>query len=301
MLKKIVCGLLCTSSLILAKDINIAVVTHGADTDTFWSVVKNGVTNAEKDMGVKVNYRNPASGDLTEMSRLISSAVAKRPDALVVSIPDADALGASVKKAVKLGIPVITINGGKDFGKKIGAIMHIGQSEYDAGLQAGKKAKAAGVKSFLCVNHEITNVSLEQRCQGFADALGVKNNMLDVNTDPSEIQRKVEPKLRNVDAVLTLGPTGAGPTINAIKHARLGKHLYFVTFDVSDSVLNGIKDGVIDFAIDQQQYLQGYMPIVVLTQMLKYGVLQSGDLNSGPGYITKKNVASVEEFAGKYR
>lgn len=301
MLKKIVCGLLCTSSLILAKDINIAVVTHGADTDTFWSVVKNGVTNAEKDMGVKVNYRNPASGDLTEMSRLISSAVAKRPDALVVSIPDADALGESVKKAVKLGIPVITINGGKDFGKKIGAIMHIGQSEYDAGLQAGKKAKAAGVKSFLCVNHEITNVSLEQRCQGFADALGVKNNMLDVNTDPSEIQRKVEPKLRNVDAVLTLGPTGAGPTINAIKHARLGKHLYFVTFDVSDSVLNGIKDGVIDFAIDQQQYLQGYMPIVVLTQMLKYGVLQSGDLNSGPGYITKKNVASVEEFAGKYR
>lgn len=301
MLKKIVCGLLCTSSLILAKDINIAVVTHGADTDTFWSVVKNGVTNAEKDMGVKVNYRNPASGDLTEMSRLISSAVAKRPDALVVSIPDADALGASVKKAVKLGIPVITINGGKDFGKKIGAIMHIGQSEYDAGLQAGKKAKAAGVKSFLCVNHEITNVSLEQRCQGFADALGVKNNMLDVNTDPSEIQRKVEPKLRNVDAVLTLGPTGAGPTINAIKHARLGKHLYFVTFDVSDSVLKGIKDGVIDFAIDQQQYLQGYMPIVVLTQMLKYGVLQSGDLNSGPGYITKKNVASVEEFAGKYR
>ena len=301
MLKKIVCGLLCASSLILAKDINIAVVTHGADTDTFWSVVKNGVNNAQKDMGVNVNYRNPASGDLTEMARLINSAIAKRPDGLVISIPDENALGGAIKKAIKLGIPVITINSGGDFGKSIGTLMHVGQSEYDAGLQAGKRAKKAGVKSFLCVNHEITNVSLEKRCQGFADALGVKNNMLDLNTDPSEIERKVKPKLKDVDAVLTLGPTGASPTMKAIKKARLGRHMYFVTFDVSKDILKGIKEGVIDFAIDQQQYLQGYMPIVVLTQMAKYGVLQSGDINSGPGYITKKNVSNVIKYAGKYR
>lgn len=301
MLKKILVGALCASSLLLAKDINIAVVTHGSDTDTFWSVVKNGVNNAQKDMGVNVKYRNPASGDLTEMARLIDSAVAKRPDGLVVSVPDTNALGKSIEKAVKLGIPVITINAGEKFGKEIGALMHVGQSEYDAGLQAGKKAKKAGVKSFLCVNHEITNVSLEQRCQGFADALGIKNNMLDVNTDPSEIERKVKPKLQDVDAVLTLGPTGASPTMNAIKSARLNKHTYFVTFDVSKDILTGIKDGVIDFAIDQQQYLQGYMPIVVLTQMAKYGVLQSGDINSGPGYITKSNYKLVEKFAGKYR
>ena len=301
MLKKVLIGVLCASSLLLAKDINIAVVTHGSDTDTFWSVVKNGVNNAKKDMGVNVDYRNPASGDLTEMARLIDSAIAKRPDGLVVSVPDSNALGKSIKKAIKLGIPVITINAGGDYGKKIGAIMHVGQSEYDAGLQAGKRAKKAGVKSYLCVNHEITNVSLEQRCQGFADALGVENNMLDVNTDPSEIERKVKPKLKDVDAVLTLGPVGASPVMNAVKKARLGKHIYFVTFDVSKDILDGINKGVIDFAIDQQQYLQGYMPIVILTQMAKYGVLQSGDINSGPGYITKANIANVEKYAGKYR
>jgi simple sugar transport system substrate-binding protein len=301
MYKKILLGVLASTSLLFAKDINIAVVTHGSDTDAFWSVVKNGVVNAQKETGVNVDYRNPASGDLTEMARLITSAVAKRPDGLVVSIPDANALAEPIEKAIKLGIPVITINAGADFGKKAGAIMHIGQSEYNAGFEAGKKAKKSGVKSFLCVNHEITNISLEERCKGFADALGVKNNMLDVNTDPSEIERKVKPKLKNVDAVLTLGPVGASPTMSAIKKARLGKHIYFVTFDLSKDIIKGIKDGEIDFAIDQQQYLQGYMPIIVLSQYAKYGVLPSGDINSGPGFVTKSNVSSVEKFAGKYR
>ena len=301
MLKKVICGLLCASSLILAKDINIAVVTHGSDTDGFWSVVKNGVNNATKDMGVNVNYRNPASGDLTEMARLITAAIAKRPDGLVVTIPDSNALGGAIKKAIKLGIPVITINSGGAYGKEIGALMHIGQSEYDSGLQAGKKAKKAGVKTFICINQEITNISLEQRCQGFADALGVKNNMLDVGVDPAEIERKVKPRLKDYDAVLALGPVAASPTMRAVKKARLGRHIYFVSFDLSKDIIKGIKDGVIDFAIDQQQYLQGYMPIVVLTQMAKYGVLQSGDINSGPGYVTKANVSNVEKYAGKYR
>lgn len=289
------------SGLLLAKSINIAVVTHGSDTDGFWSVVKNGVNNAEKDMRVNVKYRNPSSGDLTEMARLIDSAVAKRPDGLIVSVPDADVLGKSIKKAIRLGIPVITINSGKKFSEKVGAIMHVGQSEYVAGFESGKKAKKAGVKSFLCVNHEITNISLEQRCKGFADGLGVKNNMLDVGTDPSEIERKVKPKLKSVDAVLTLGPVSAAPTIKAIKKARLGKHTYFVTFDLSKTILSAIESGVIDFAIDQQQYLQGYMPVVILTQLAKYGVLQSGDVNSGPGYVTKDSVSMLKKFAGKYR
>lgn len=301
MYKKILLGLLASASLMLAKDVNIAVVTHGADTDGFWSVVKNGVVNAQKDTGSKVDYRNPPSGDLTEMSRLISSAVAKRPDGLIVSVPDTNALSKPIEKAIKLGIPVITINAGEKYGKKVGAIMHVGQSEYNAGFQAGKKAQRAGVKSFICVNHEITNISLEERCKGFADALGVANNMLDVNTDPSEIERKVKPKLADVDAVLTLGPVGAAPTMSAIKKARLGKHTYFVTFDLSKDIIKGIKAGTIDFAIDQQQYLQGYMPVIVLTQYAKYGVLPSGDINSGPGYVTKSNVESVEKFAGKYR
>lgn len=301
MFKKICFSLILFTGMSFAKDINIAVITHGADTDAFWSIVKNGVVNASKDSDVKVDYRNPASGDMTEMARLIKSAIAKRPDGLVVSIPDNDALGKVIKRAIDLKIPVITINAGSDYGKKIGTKMHVGQSEYDAGYKAGLEAKKNGVKSFVCVNHEITNISLERRCKGFADALGVKNNMLDVNTDPSEIERKVKPKLKNIDAVLTLGPTGAAPTIAAIESLRLKKHVYFVTFDLSKDITKAIKKGVIDFAIDQQQYLQGYLPIIFLSQYVKYGTLPSGDVNSGPGFVNKANVAEVEKLAGKYR
>ncbi len=301
MVKKILLALMFVSCFAFAKQITIDVVTHGTDTDPFWNVVKNGINNAKKDMGVKVVYRNPSTGSLTQMARLIHSAVARRPDGLVVSVPDADALGPEIKRAIALGIPVITINAGEKFSKKVGALMHVGQSEYHAGYLAGLRAKKAGVKNFMCVNHEITNSAVEARCRGFAKALGVKNNMLDVGKDPTNITQKVEPRLKGLDAVLVVGEIAAGPTARAIAKAGLKKHIYFVTFDLSKKILSLIKKGVIDFAIDQQPYLQGYMPIVVLTQYIKYGVLPSGNINSGPGFITKANVNLVEKYAGKYR
>jgi len=300
MYKKILLGILASASLLLA-DIRISVVGSGRNADPFWNVVKNGIANAQKDTGSKVDYRNPPSGSLTEMARLIDSSIAKRPDGLVVSVPDVDALAKPIKKAIKLGIPVITFNSGKDFSKKVGALMYVGQENYTAGFKAGEKLKKAGVKSFVCINHEITNFTLEQRCKGFADALGVKNNMIDVGIDPSTVEKKVRPKLDSVDTILTLGPVTITPTINAIKKAKLNKHLHFVAFDLSEDIVKGIKNGVIDFAIDQQPYLQGYIPIIVLTQYIKYGVLPSGNIDAGPGFVTKENISLVEKYAGKYR
>ncbi|MCI5968337.1 sugar ABC transporter substrate-binding protein [Helicobacter sp.] len=284
---------------LFAKDINIVFVGSGIDADPFWSVVKNGAMDAAKDMGAKVEYRNAANGDRTEMARIIQSAISKRPDGLVVSIADKDALAKDIKRAVDLKIPVINVNSGAEAGKELGALLYIGNSEYQAGLLAGKKAKTEGVKSFICVNHEITNTVLEQRCQGFADGLGVKNNMLDAGFDPSESQKKLEPYLSQVDAILTIGPVSASSTIDLLKKKRMKK--YFVTFDLSQEITNAIKDGSIDFAIDQQQYLQGYLPIVFLTQYAKYGVIPANDVYTGPAFVTKSNVDSVQKFAGKYR
>ena len=199
----LVLGLL-VFNLTYAKDTKIIVITHGSNTDGFWNVVKNGVEQAKKDSGADVDYRNPSTGDLTEMARLINTAVSQKPDGLIVSIPDATALSKSIKRAVNAGIPVISINSGADISAKLGAIMHIGQPEYEAGLGAGKRAKAEGVgTNFLCVNHEIFNSALEDRCRGFADGLGAKNVMLDSSVDPSEIQKKVAAKLKtnNYDAI----------------------------------------------------------------------------------------------------
>ncbi|MCX2682505.1 sugar ABC transporter substrate-binding protein [Campylobacter sp. MIT 21-1685] len=299
MLNKVFLMVLCLCTLALAKDINIVFVTHGTDGDPFWSVFKNGVSDAAKETKVKVDYRNPANGDKTEMARLIQSAVSKRPDGLIVTIPDKNALSKDIKKARDLNIPVIVVNSGEEVSKELGTLMYIGSSEYKAGLLAGKKAKEAGVKSFVCVNHEITNTVLEQRCQGFADGLGIKNNMIDTGYDPSEIQKRLEPYLKNVDAILTIGPISASATIDLLKKKRIEK--YFATFDLSKEITQAIKDNVIQFAIDQQQYLQGYLPIIFLAQYAKYGVIPSVDVLTGPAFVDKNNVKQVEELAGTYR
>ena len=152
--------------------------------------------------------------------------------------------------------------------------MHVGQPEYTAGKAAGEKAKAAGIKSFLCVNHYATNPASFERCRGFADAIGVdfKSSTLDAGQDPTGVQSKVSAYLRNhpnTQAVLTLGPLSAAPTIKALQQMGLAGKIWFATFDFANDIAKGIQDGTIQFAIDQQPYLQGYIPVAVLAIVKK--------------------------------
>ena len=75
------------------RDYRFVVVTHGQSSDPFWSVAANGVTAAGEDMGVTVEYQAPGTFDMVEMASIIDAAVASEPDGLVVSLPDAEALG----------------------------------------------------------------------------------------------------------------------------------------------------------------------------------------------------------------
>src|ERR671918_1870575 len=172
-------------------DLRFVVVSHGQASDPFWSVVQNGVNQAAEDMGVQVEYQAPDTFDMVEMSQLIDAAVASQPDGLVVSIPDADALGDSIKAAVAAGIPVISMNSGSDVAEELGALLHLGIDEYPSGFAAGEKMKALGKTSGACVNMEVGNVALDQRCQGFADALGGNSQVIATSIDPIEIKSGV--------------------------------------------------------------------------------------------------------------
>ena len=121
------------SGIMPKEDIRIFVVTHGQASDPFWSVVRNGVDAAARDMGIKAFYQAPNSFDMVGMSQLIDAAVATNPQGLIVSIPDADALRTSLKDAIDAGIPIISINAGGEYSQQFGMWTHIGQSEYDAG------------------------------------------------------------------------------------------------------------------------------------------------------------------------
>ena len=291
-----------------AEGERFVLISHAPDSDSWWNVIKNAIKVAGDQMDVTVEYRNPPTGDLADMARIVEQATASGPDGIIVTIADFDVLQGPITSAVDQGIPVITINSGTaEQSEALGALMHVGQPEYTAGFEAGKRAKAeAGVTSFLCVNHYITNPASVERCQGFADAIGadVSSSMIDSGQDPAEIKNKVLAYLTanpDTGAVLTLGPTSAHPTLAALEEAGLSGELYFGTFDLSQEIAAAIKDGTIAFGIDQQPFLQGYMPVVILTNYARYGVLPSGNINSGPGFITKDNISLVEQYAGVYR
>jgi len=283
-------------------------ISHAPDSDSWWNVIKNALKDAEKDFGVKVEYRNPSTGDLADMARIVEQVTATKPNGIIVTIADYNVLEKPVKAAIAKGIPVITVNSGTaEESKKLGALMHIGQPEYDAGKGAGERAKAAGVTKFLCVNHYITNNASVERCQGYADALGVKlgDQMLDSGMDPTDVYNRVKAYLTahpDTDGILTLGPNSADPVIKLLNDTKsASKYKSFVTFDLDGDISKAIKDGVVESAIDQQPYLQGYLPVAFLVKYAKFGIMPANNVNTGPGFVTKANIALVEKFAGEYR
>jgi simple sugar transport system substrate-binding protein len=285
-----------------AQDYRFVVVVHGQAADPFWSVVKNGVDEAAEDTGTTVEYRAPTTFDMVQMSQLIDAAVASQPDGLVVSIPDADALGPSIENAVAAGIPVISMNSGSDVREQLGVAVHVGQTEYEAGLGGGKRMKEAGVTSAICINQEVGNVALDLRCEGFADGLEGEVEVVAVTMDPTEIQNAISAQLSNnpdIGGVLALGPSAAEPALQALEQSGALEQVQFGTFDLSPGVLQAIADGKMAFAIDQQQFLQGYLPIVLLKQYVQYGLMPAGTVMTGPGFVTQENAEQVIELAQK--
>ncbi len=282
-------------------------VSHAPDSDSWWNTIRNALTLAGEQMGVEVEYRNPPTGDLADMARLIEQSAASGPDGIITTLVDPDVLSGPIQAAVDAGIDVIIMNSGTaEQTRAVGALMFVGQPEYDAGLAAGQRAAADGVTNFLCVNHLISSQSTTARCQGFADGLGVDlgDQMIDSGQDPAEIRNRVMAYLNanpETDGILTLGPTSADPTILALEELGLSGDIYFGTFDLGENIVQGIRDGVIQWGIDQQPFLQAYLPVVVLTNYHRYGVLPGNNINSGPGFITADGLELVEALAGEYR
>jgi len=283
------------------QPLRFVVVVHGQASDPFWSVVKNGVDAAGKDLGVGVEYQSPGTFDMVAMSQLIDAAVATKPDGLVVSIPDSAALGPAIRRAVAAGIPVVSINSGSDVASGLGVMTHIGQTEREAGFGGGQRMAASGVKHALCVNQEVGNVALDLRCAGFTDAMtegGATVDVLGVNlSDPTDSQQRVQAALSadpTIDGVLTLGPTGAKPALAALQAMGKLGDIKLATFDLSPEVLDALQAGQMLYAIDQQQFEQGYLPIVLLKlYATNLNTIANPVLMTGPGFVTADNAARV--------
>jgi len=283
-------------------------VTHG-DNGTFWSVVQKGEQQAAKDLGVTVNYQGSNNDDAQEC-QFISAAVTAKPDGLAVS-PHSKTVLDCAKQAAGQGIPLILINncgtvGSQSYIAYAGAITCVGQPETAAGQQAGLRLKTDGATKLLCVIHEATSTSLRDRCAGAKAGFGgnevdlvIDNAKSNVSSSTATLQAKLSSD-SSIDAILALDPDVATNIVEAAV-AGANSKAKIATFDISTKVVSDIQSGKISFAIDQQQYLQGYLPIVFL-KLFKQNANTVGGFDtvkSGPGIVDKSNASTVASLTGQ--
>ena len=281
-----------------SRDLDYAVIIHGVPDGSFWNVVKKGAEDGGAQYGVDVEVTGDPEG--SRQAQLIDSAVANQPDGIVVSMANPDALQGSIEAARDAGIPVITINSGEDRSAEFGALAHFGQSEGVAGEGVGERLKEEGAEKVVCLIHEAGNVGLEQRCQGVADGFGgeVQNLQVDLN-NPHGIQATVKSTLMGDDSIDTV--VGLNPSVTTAALAGVeetGEEIKVASFDIDADVLAGIQDGTILFTVDQQQYLQGYLPIAMLVLYHDNGNTLGGGhpVLTGPAFVDSENVDQVAEF-----
>ncbi|MCV2875681.1 sugar ABC transporter substrate-binding protein [Rhodobacteraceae bacterium XHP0102] len=275
-------------------------ITHTQGTDPFWPVVEKGGRDAAAAVGATLEYNFDVSGDMAAMAQLIEAAAATQPDGIIVSLPDPAALGPAIRAAVADGIPVVTMNSGLEASAELGALMHVGQPERLAGQKAGERAAAEGVTNGLCLNQEAFNSALVDRCTGYFEGVGGDLNMIDVSNDPAQIETRTAAALQadpSIDGVMAVGPHVCEAANRAIK--EVGADVHLACFDLSPGVMDMIQAGDAAFTIDQQQRLQGYMPVIVLhLYNTGAGLLPGANIPSGPGFVDASNAASVTALAG---
>ena len=275
----------------------IAMVTHETPGDTFWDKIKAGAQQAAKDEGVTLKYSNDP--DASKQAGLIQSAVDSKVNGIATTLVTPDALAGSVKAATDAKIPVVGLNAGIDQYSKLGALMYFGSDETVAGTSAGERIAAAGAKHPLCVIHQAGSVSLEARCAGAKSAAPGTENIQVNGADDASVTSTLQAKLaqdKSIDYIITLGAPIALDALKAKDAA--GSSAKVVTFDLNAEIAQQVKDGKVEFSIDQQPYVQGYLAVSSLYLYLKNGNDIGGGkpVLTGPSFVDKTNIDKILPF-----
>ncbi|WP_371574093.1 sugar ABC transporter substrate-binding protein [Streptomyces sp. NBC_01314] len=280
----------------------IAMVTHAPSGDTFWDIIRKGAQAAAAKDNVELIYSNDesASGQAT----LIQNAIDQKVDGIAVTLAKPDALKDAIAKAQKAGIPVVGFNSGMDVWKEQGLLSFFGQDEAVSGEAFGKKLNENGAKHALCVVQVQGHVGLEARCAGVKKTFKGKTENLYVNgNDMPATKSTISAKLKqdsSIDQVVTLGAPFALTAVESISDA--GSKAKVATFDLNKELTDSIKGGDIEFAVDQQPYLQGYLSVDSLWLYKNNGNYSSGGeapVLTGPAFVEKSNVDTIAKFAAK--
>ena len=280
----------------------VAMITHAAPGDTFWDLIRKGAEAAAAKDNVELVYSsNP---DSAKQANLIQNAIDQKVDGIAVTLAKPDAMKAAVAKAEKANIPVVGFNGGIDAWKEQGLLEYFGQDETVAGAAFGERLNELGAKNNICVIQEQGHVALEARCAGVKKAFKGKTTNLYVNgTNMPAVKSTITAKLKqdsSVDYVVTLGAPFALTAVQSVSDA--GSKAKVATFDLNKDLVSAIEDGDVEFAVDQQPYLQGYLSVDALWLYKTNGNFSGGGQEpvlTGPAFVDKSNVEAIAKFAAK--
>ncbi|KUN69018.1 sugar ABC transporter substrate-binding protein [Streptomyces canus] len=280
--------------------LKVALITHGGEGDAFWELVQKGAEAAAAKDGVDLTYANDS--DPAGQAQLVRDAISERVDGIAVTLAKPAAMKAPVAAARAAGIPVVGLNSGIGAWKSQGLLEYFGQDESVAGAAVGDKLNGLKVKHALCVIHERGNVALEARCAGVKKSFrGETENLYVEGTDPEAVDTVLTARLRQdpgIDEVVTLGAQFALDAVESVKAA--GSKAQVATFDLNNDLVTSIRTGNVQFAVDQQPYLQGYLAVDSLWLYRTNGNVSGGGVApvlTGPAFVTRTNVAAVARFA----
>ncbi|MYX34483.1 MULTISPECIES: sugar ABC transporter substrate-binding protein [unclassified Streptomyces] len=280
----------------------IAMVTHAAPGDTFWDLIRKGAQAAAAKDNVELIYSNDPNA--ATQANLIQNAIDQKVDGIAVTLAKPEAMKDVVTKAEAAGIPVVGFNAGLDDWKDQGLLEYFGQDESVAGEALGDKLNDLGAKHNICVIHEQGHVALEARCAGVKKTFKGKTENLYVNgTDMPSVKSTITAKLKQdsgIDYVVTLGAPFALTAVQSVADA--GSKAKVGTFDLNKDLVKAVQDGGVQFAVDQQPYLQGYLSVDSLWLYKTNGNVSGGGVApvlTGPAFVDKDNVESVAAFAAK--
>ncbi|WP_405515706.1 substrate-binding domain-containing protein [Streptomyces canus] len=283
-----------------AAGLKVALITHGGEGDAFWELVQKGAEAAAAKDGVDLTYANDS--DPAGQAQLVRDAISDRVDGIAVTLAKPAAMKAPVAAARAAGIPVVGLNSGIGAWKSQGLLEYFGQDESVAGAAVGDKLNGLKVKHALCVIHERGNVALEARCAGLKKTFrGETENLYVEGTDPEAVDTVLTAQLRQdpgIDEVVTLGAQFALDAVESVKAA--GSKAQVSTFDLNNDLVKAIRAGNVQFAVDQQPYLQGYLAVDSLWLYRTNGNVSGGGVApvlTGPAFVTRTNVAAVAKFA----
>ncbi|MGA5278220.1 sugar ABC transporter substrate-binding protein [Streptomyces cellulosae] len=280
----------------------VALVTHQAPGDTFWDIVRKGAQAAAAKDNIKLVYSaDPNAGN---QANLVQNAIDQKVDGIAVTLAKPDAMKDVIAKATSVGIPVDGLNAGLSEWKKLGLLSYFGQDEIVAGEAIGKKLNTEGAKNAVCVIQEQGNVALEQRCAGVKKTFTGKTTILYVNgTDMPSVASTITAKLKqdsSIDQVVTLAAPIALTAVKSVSDG--GSKAKVATFDLDKDLTSAISKGTIEFAVDQQPYLQGYLAVDALWLYKNNGNYSGGGeepVLTGPAFVDKSNVDAVAKFAAE--